>query len=182
MVTKEWNADDLVQGYSGSGIFIEIDGKVYAGGVVSKYEPESKRFLCIHRLFCRCWLFDVDKVTVWIVVDKNCCDLIPCCCQLPGRLCHPNCSPGDYWSTKTHCPCAFAFRIWPCAWPLTCHGLCFCFPYIHAGHIIFLQCCNFLVRIPSLDIHRVVLNCTWPNMRCQLINNASSQCVTGLSI
>ena len=47
-VTNQYNADELVQGYSGSGIFMEISGKIHVGGVVSQYEPESKRFHCIH--------------------------------------------------------------------------------------------------------------------------------------
>jgi hypothetical protein len=46
-LVDKYYADDLIEGYSGSGIFIEVENTTYAFGIFLGYEEESKRVLGI---------------------------------------------------------------------------------------------------------------------------------------
>jgi len=47
-VTEEYNADSLVEGFSGSGVFVKMQNQNYVCGIVQAYEKPNKRFLCIN--------------------------------------------------------------------------------------------------------------------------------------
>lgn len=47
-VTDKYNADNLIEGYSGSGIFMEVEGRTYVCGIAVAYEEASKRLICVN--------------------------------------------------------------------------------------------------------------------------------------
>ena len=47
-VLENYNTDALLEGYSGSGIFVEVENQCFVSGVISEYEDNNKRFLCIN--------------------------------------------------------------------------------------------------------------------------------------
>ena len=46
VATHNYNHNSLVEGYSGSGVFVDLAGRLFVCGIVSKYKKETRRFSC----------------------------------------------------------------------------------------------------------------------------------------